>query len=98
VKISEFQERIRRIYYDKDAKRGKEKTFLWFMEEIGELAEAMRKNKNLGEEFADVFAWLVSLANLCGIDLEEEVKKKYPEKCIRCGSVPCKCEEEGQCS
>ncbi len=94
MRIREFQDRIRRIYYDKDSKRGKEKTFLWFIEEVGELAEAIRKNENLGEEFADVFAWLVSLANLCNIDLEEEVKKKYPERCIRCNSVPCKCEEE----
>jgi len=95
VEIREFQERIKKIYYEKDVKRGKEKTFLWFMEEVGELAEAIRKNKNLGEEFADVFAWLVSLANLCEIDLEEEVKRKYPEKCIRCCSVPCECKEAG---
>ncbi|MBE8540109.1 MazG nucleotide pyrophosphohydrolase domain-containing protein [Geoglobus acetivorans] len=93
MKISEFQRLIKDLYYEKDIERGVGKTFFWFIEEVGELSEALRKNKNLGEEFADVFAWLVSLANLCGIELEEEVRKKYPDYCIKCGSRPCKCEE-----
>lgn len=93
MKISEFQNLIRELYYEKDAKRGIEKTFMWFIEEIGELADAIRKNKNPGEEFADVFAWLVSLANLLNIDIDEEVRNKYPGYCIKCGSKPCKCQE-----
>lgn len=93
MKISEFQNLIRELYLAKDSKRGIEKTFLWFIEEVGELSEAIRKNENVGEEFADVFAWLVSLANLCGIDLEKEVRIKYPGICRKCGSNPCKCEE-----
>ncbi len=96
MRIREFQELIRDLYYERDRRRGKERTMLWFVEEVGELAEAMRKEdaKSIGEEMADVFAWLVSLANLYGIDLEEEVKKKYPGHCIRCGKRPCECDEE----
>ncbi len=95
MQIREFQNLIKELYLKRDAKRGKEKTMLWFIEEIGELAEAVRKNdlNSIGEEMADVFAWLVSLANLYDIDLEEEVKKKYPGYCLRCGKKPCECEE-----
>ena len=95
MRINEFQELIRDLYYERDRRRGKERTMLWFVEEVGELAEAIRKGdtKAIGEEMADVFAWLVSLANLYGIDLEEEVKKKYPGYCIRCGKRPCECDK-----
>ena len=95
MQINEFQELIRDLYYERDRRRGKERTMLWFVEEVGELAEAIRKGdtKAIGEEMADVFAWLVSLANLYDIDLEEEVKKKYPGYCIRCGKRPCECDE-----
>jgi len=93
--IREFQQLIRELYYERDSKRGIEKTMLWIVEEVGELAEAVRKNdiKAIGEEMADVLAWLVSLANLYDIDLEEEAKKKYPGYCIRCGKKPCECDE-----
>jgi NTP pyrophosphatase (non-canonical NTP hydrolase) len=96
MEIREFQELIRELYFERDSKRGKEKTMLWLVEEIGELAEAIRKNdlNSIGEEMADVFAWLVSLANLYGVDLENEVKKKYPGYCIRCGKKPCECDEK----
>jgi len=92
--IREFQRMIRELYYDRDSRRGVDKTALWMVEEIGELAEAVIKGdkSSIGEEMADVFAWLVSLANLLEIDLEEEVKKKYPGYCIRCGKKPCECD------
>jgi len=94
--IHEFQEMIREIYFHRDSKRGMEKTFLWFMEEVGELAEALRKDdvKAMEEEFADVLAWLVSLANISGIDIEGAAEKKYPGVCPYCGKKPCECEEE----
>lgn len=75
----------------RDIERGIEKTMLWVVEEVGELAEAIRKGKNIGEEIADVIAWVVSLANLCGVDVEEEIIKKYPMICVRCGKKPCEC-------
>ncbi|HHI00078.1 MAG TPA: nucleotide pyrophosphohydrolase, partial [Thermococcus litoralis] len=86
MEIREFQEMIRDIYFHKDSKRGVERTFLWFVEEIGELSEAIRKNDReaMEEEFADVLAWLASLANLVGVDLEEAAKKKYPGVCPYC--------------
>ncbi len=95
MKIREFQEHIRKLYYERDSKRGKERTMLWFIEEVGELAEAIRKDdlNSIREEMADVFAWLVSLANLYDIDLESAVKEKYPEKCPKCGKIPCECDE-----
>lgn len=95
MEIKEFQQLIKRLYYEKDLKRGKEKTLIWLFEEMGELAEAVRKEDvdSIREEMADVFAWLVSLANLYGIDLEEAVKSKYPNVCIKCGKIPCECDE-----
>jgi NTP pyrophosphatase (non-canonical NTP hydrolase) len=92
MEIREFQRIISEIYRKRDEERGVEKTMLWVVEEVGELAEAVRKGTNVGEEIADVFAWLVSLANLCEVDVEEEVLKKYPGYCIRCGKNPCECD------
>lgn len=90
--IREFQLLIRDIYLDRDTRRGADKTFLWLLEEVGELTRAYRrKEKNLGQEMADVVAWLVSSANLLGIDLESEIRKKYPGVCPLCSSKPCAC-------
>ncbi|NJE00865.1 MazG nucleotide pyrophosphohydrolase domain-containing protein [Thermococcus sp. JdF3] len=96
MEIREFQEMIKEIYFHKDSKRGVERTFLWFVEEVGELSEAIRKNDReaMEEEFADVLAWLASLATLLGVDLEEAAKKKYPGVCPYCGKKPCECEEK----
>ncbi|AEA46769.1 MazG nucleotide pyrophosphohydrolase domain-containing protein [Archaeoglobus veneficus] len=91
--IREFQQLIRELYFERDAARGVEKTTLWLIEEVGELAEAVRKGSNVGEEIADIIAWVLSVANLYGIDVEEEISKKYPGYCIRCGKKPCRCKE-----
>lgn len=92
--ITEFQRLIRDIYFDKDSRRGKDGTFRWLVEETGELARAMRKNDraNLEEEFADVFAWLASLATLEGIGLEAACAK-YARGCPKCQKIPCECKE-----
>ncbi len=92
--VSEFQQLIRDIYFDKDSRRGVDATFRWFTEEVGELARGIRKNDraNLEEEFADVFAWLASLASLEGVSLEQ-VAARYASGCPKCGAIPCKCEE-----
>ena len=91
--IREFQESIREIYLARDAQRGKDKTFLWFLEEVGELTRAYRRgeDENMGQEMADVIAWLASLANLLKIDLESCLLKKYPQVCPLCSSSPCRC-------
>jgi NTP pyrophosphatase (non-canonical NTP hydrolase) len=93
VDIREFQESIRQIYLARDTMRGGDKTFLWLLEEVGELTRAYRRDekKNVGEEMADVIAWIASMANLLGVDLESEILKKYPKVCSLCHANPCIC-------
>ena len=75
--IKEFQKVISEKYERRDRQRGVPRTFLWFVEEVGELATALAKNdaKNKREEFADVFAWLCTLANISDVDLEKACRK-----------------------
>jgi NTP pyrophosphatase (non-canonical NTP hydrolase) len=75
--LQEFQQFIRDRYYEVDATRGVPKTFLWFVEEIGELATALAGDDqaNKEEEFADVLAWLCTLANISEVDLGKAVEK-----------------------
>ena len=82
--LSAFQKHIRDRYYATDAARGSAKTFVWFIEEVGELATALNgeaaseeNRANLREEFADVFAWLLTLANIQGVDLQKAIDRKY---------------------
>lgn len=95
MRIEEFQKLIERIYFEKDSRRGLERTFLWFCEEVGELASAIRsgKEEEMTVEFGDVLAWLSTLASLAGISLEKGASRYY-EGCPRCRSIPCICEEE----
>jgi len=94
VEISSFQELIAGVYLEKDGRRGTWGTFGWLVEEMGELSRAMRDGDrdSLREEFADVLAWLSSLANLCHIDLGEAVEK-YTSGCPKCRETPCSCPE-----
>ena len=94
LEISELQQLMRDLYYHRDAERGPYKTFLWLVSEMGELANALRKDDrpdHLDEEFADVLAWTASLANLLNINLDHAVNKKYPGICLKCNAIPCKC-------
>jgi NTP pyrophosphatase (non-canonical NTP hydrolase) len=77
MKISEFQRLISQKYEKRDRQRGIPATFMWFIEEVGELATALVSNdpKNKEEEFADVFAWLCTLANISNVDLENACAK-----------------------
>jgi len=81
--VSGLQELIRRMYHEKDAARGLEGTFMWFTEEVGELASALRggTRQEQAMEFADVIAWLVTMANVAGIDLETALSRKYGGGC-----------------
>lgn len=93
VSLAEFQALIRRMYFEKDEARGVEATFLWLMEEVGELAAALRSGtheERLGE-FADVLAWLATIANVAGVDLSEAVAKKYGSGCPGCQQLVCVC-------
>ena len=88
-----FQQLIRDMYLEKDVARGVDGTFMWFMEEVGEVASALRDGSHeerLGE-FADVIAWLTTMANVVGVDLAEAVAKKYGAGCPGCGQYVCTC-------
>ena len=93
MEIREFQDLMRRIYFHRDSKRGSTGTFNWLVDEVEELGAAIKQEgkKALEDEFADVLAWLASLANVVGIDLEGATMKKYDQKCPKCRRVPCNC-------
>jgi NTP pyrophosphatase (non-canonical NTP hydrolase) len=93
--LADLQRIINETYDAKDRRRGVEGTFMWFMEEIGELATALRGGspEEQALEFADVLAWLATLANIAGIDLDQAVQKKYGQGCPDCGQVPCACDQ-----
>lgn len=78
--IAAFQKHIAEKYESTDRARGTPKTWMWFIEEIGELSHALAKNDdraNREEEFADVVAWLCTLANINDVDLAAAIAKKY---------------------
>lgn len=91
--INEFQDLMRRLYFHRDAQRGIERTFEWLVEEVAELGEAIQagNKESLEQEFADVIAWLASLANVTHINLEEAAAKKYSNMCPKCRASPCQC-------
>ena len=92
--IQEFQRQIERIYFEKDRRRGLEGSFMWFAEEVGELTRALRRGDdraNLEEEFADVLAWLSTLASITGVDLAAVADARYGSGCPYCKAVPCTC-------
>jgi NTP pyrophosphatase (non-canonical NTP hydrolase) len=84
--VSAFQQLIRDRYFATDSARGVPGTFMWLIEEVGELATSLQDNApgktptsaeraNLEEEFADVIAWVTTLANISGVDLEKALSK-----------------------
>ncbi len=90
--LAEFQRTIRATYGAQDAARGVDGTFAWFVEEVGELSRAIRRqgHDERVEEFSDVLAWLVTLADLCDIDLADAAQR-YAQGCPRCEGQPCVC-------
>jgi NTP pyrophosphatase (non-canonical NTP hydrolase) len=82
ITLRQFQQFIRDRYYETDSARGTPATFMWFVEEVGELATALAGDDvdNKHEEFADVLAWLCTLANINDIDLTRAITK-YTENC-----------------
>jgi len=76
--ISEFQALISHRYKQRDQERGVSATFMWFVEEVGELATSLANDAgDKDQEFADVLAWLCTLANITGVDLEKACEAKY---------------------
>ncbi|MHA1689666.1 MAG: MazG nucleotide pyrophosphohydrolase domain-containing protein [Promethearchaeota archaeon] len=97
MNLSKIQELIHKLYFQKDKKRGVQGTFIWLVEELGEVANLIKKNDldtdKIAEELADILAWTCSLANLLNIDLESAFYTKYPSKCLKCGNNPCTCRD-----
>jgi len=92
MELRRVQEIIERTYGDRDRARGVPSTVAWLAEEIGELAQAVRKGSPAQQqhEFADVIAWVASLANQMGIDLDDAMQR-YADGCPRCHTMPCTC-------
>ena len=67
-------------------------TVAWLAEELGELAQAVRKGsvEEQTHELGDVLAWLASLAEQLGISLDDAASR-YADGCPRCASTPCQC-------
>jgi NTP pyrophosphatase (non-canonical NTP hydrolase) len=92
MELAALQESIRRTYAERDAARGADGTFRWLVEEVGELARSLRQGHH-GErvhEVGDVIAWVLSVANLAGVDAEEAVAR-FAHGCPKCGASPCRC-------
>jgi NTP pyrophosphatase (non-canonical NTP hydrolase) len=91
--IHKFQEMMKQLYFTRDSDRGVDGTYNWLVDEVTELGEELKGSDREAteKEFADVIAWLSSLANIMGIDLEKAALAKYPHKCPKCQSSPCTC-------
>ncbi len=90
--LATFQATIRATYGERDRERGLDATFGWFVEEVGELSRAIRRqgHEERVHEFSDVLAWLVSLADQCDVDLAT-AGERYADGCPRCHELPCTC-------
>jgi NTP pyrophosphatase (non-canonical NTP hydrolase) len=91
--INEFQNMMKQIYFHRDSERKTNRTLDWLVDEVEELKGALKENdaEAIENEFADVLAWLASLANVAKIDLEKATLSKYDKKCPKCGLSPCEC-------
>ena len=92
VELGAFQRTIAATYLERDAARGVPATVAWLAEELGELAQAVRKGSRDQQlhELGDVLAWLASLANQLGLPMEEAAAR-YAAGCPRCAAIPCTC-------
>jgi NTP pyrophosphatase (non-canonical NTP hydrolase) len=92
MELAHLQDVIERTYGERDRERGVPSTVAWLAEELGELAQAVRKGSRADQvhEFADVLAWVASLANQMEVDLAAAVER-YANGCPRCRTSPCTC-------
>lgn len=91
--LTRLQHVIEETYGERDRERGVPSTVAWLTEELGELAQAVRKGTTDQQihEFADVLAWVASLANQMGVDLDAAIQR-YADGCPRCAARPCACD------
>jgi NTP pyrophosphatase (non-canonical NTP hydrolase) len=92
VELSAFQQQMADLYGDRDKERGVPATVAWLAEELGELAQAVRKGtvEQQLHEIGDVLAWLASLTQQLGLSLEDAAER-WASGCPRCGDTPCSC-------
>jgi NTP pyrophosphatase (non-canonical NTP hydrolase) len=90
--LAAFQQLMDDTYGGRDRARGVPATVAWLTEELGELAQAVRKGDRSDQlhELGDVLAWLASLANQLGLRLDDAVAR-YAPGCPRCRTAPCVC-------
>ena len=90
--LVQLQDAIERTFGARDRERGVPATVAWLAEEVGELAQAVRKGNHAQQvhEFGDVLAWVATLANQMGVDLADAVRR-YEHGCPRCSRLPCAC-------
>jgi len=90
--LAAFQQLMADTYGERDRARGVPSTVAWLTEELGELAQAVRKGTREQQvhELGDVLAWLTSLAGQLGISLDEAAAR-YADGCPRCAAQPCRC-------
>ena len=95
ISFEDFQRLIRQMYHEKDVARGVDGTFMWLMEEVGELAATLREGtlEEQRGEFADVVAWLTTIANVAGVDLTQAIREKYGDGCPGCAQFACVCDD-----
>ena len=93
VELRELQRRVAATYGERDLERGVPATVAWLTEELGELAQAVRKGTQEAQlhELGDVLAWLASLAEQLGLSLEDAAAR-YADGCPVCGATPCGCQ------
>jgi NTP pyrophosphatase (non-canonical NTP hydrolase) len=92
MELAAFQDLMARTYGDRDADRGLPASVAWLVEEVGELAQAVRKGDHDARvhEVGDVLAWLASIAQQLGVSLDAAAAR-YAAGCPRCASIPCRC-------
>jgi NTP pyrophosphatase (non-canonical NTP hydrolase) len=90
--LAELQELMDKLYGPADTERGLPSTVAWLAEEVGELAQAVRKGtpEQQLHELGDVLAWLASLAAQLGLGLDDAARR-YAAGCPACGTTPCTC-------
>ena len=92
MELADLQARIEATFGARDRARGADGTFRWWVEEVGEVAKALRRGDpaELEHELGDALAWLASVANVAGVDLERAAAR-YADGCPRCRRSPCTC-------
>ena len=77
MRLDEFQALMEQLYGAVDRERGIPSTVAWIAEEVGELAQAVRKGTRDQQlhELGDVLAWVASLANQLDLSLTEAVQR-----------------------